>query len=71
MINKWEYKEKKFEYNGKRYLMIMSRIIGDHIWHATYRKIGGSKLYHAYWYTTMAHALRGVKRSIDARRKVA
>jgi len=69
MRHKWEYEEKKFEYKGKRYVMMLSRIVGDYIYHATYRKIGRSEIYHAQWYTTMAHALRGVKRTIDSRRR--
>jgi len=69
MAIKWIKKQHRFSFQGKNYVVFLSKPRGGCYWYAQYKEIGKSHLRNLDHYTTTAHAVRGIKRDINSRRK--
>jgi len=69
MKTKWDRKKHGFLFEGKSYILHLSKPNYDYCWYAQYRPAFSSHLRGLGTYTTTAHAVRGAKRDIKDRSK--
>ena len=69
MRTKWDKKQHVFSFKDNVYTLFLSKPCHEYAWYAQYKEVEARTIRNLGHYTTVAHAVRGIKRDINSRRK--
>jgi len=66
---KWDKKTHRFSFQGKGYVLDLSKPSDDYCWYAKFRRTNSGYFRGLGHYTTTAHAVRSAKRTLKEKEK--